>query len=422
MTDLDDAIRLALAEIVAASPAPPAADDLRTAEGRPHDRRPGRRRALLLTAGGAAAAAVVVGVTVVAVTGDDEVAVRTDATATTAVPTGVEPTTAPTPTGVSTTTSPTASAEVAALLARPVVLPSTDSATRCPVTAPTTDAIPDLANVVGEGTGRAAGIVGGAVSVGDPGNGEWWAGKVLFAVDPSVEGPVVVRGGLVGGSGGLGFGPSPAPVEPQFVIPALSEPGTGATEATLPGAWRAEPAEVRVSMPGCYAVQIDTATSSDVIVFRATPIVPDGPVERATLDPLPDGRHRRDARGPARDGPHRHVLLDRAGTALRARRRVRRGWRVELLDPTRWQFDDRQLDHRRPDDRLPAEHRLGLPARGRRGGRVDRAPDRSARRSRHLSAASSRSRSGHRPAPPASSSTSRRVRPTGQWSKSSTER
>jgi hypothetical protein len=284
MTDRDETIRRALAEIVAASPAPPDADDLRTSGRRPRDGRARRRRAQLLTAGAAAAVAVAVVVAVVAVTGgDDEVAVRTDPTATTAGPTTAPPpSTAPTA-----TTGLAASPDVAALLARPVALPNPGSVTRCPVTAPTTDVIPNLANVVGQGTGRAAGIVGGAVTVGDPGNGEWWGGKVLFAVDPAVEGPVVVRGGLVGGSDDLGFGQRPAPVEPQFVIPALSAAGSEATQATIPGSWRAEPAEVRVAMPGCYAVQIDTATSSDVIVFRATPEVPDGPVERAELDPLP---------------------------------------------------------------------------------------------------------------------------------------
>jgi hypothetical protein len=97
-----------------------------------------------------------------------------------------------------------------------------------------------------------------------PGNifdGSTWGGnKVLWAVAPGTDGDVLVRGHQLDGPGGLGFGLDLNPGA-ELVLPAGTKP--------LPGGWRDFPNTTRLQHPGCYAYQVDTSSTSNVVVFVA---------------------------------------------------------------------------------------------------------------------------------------------------------
>ena len=111
-------------------------------------------------------------------------------------------------------TGPTASASTVdpfAALRRPWVHPSVTSAAACPVATEVEQPDPALGPLLGTGP-RPAGIGTGAVLdyESPTQGGNWtdrtWGGqKVLWAVDPSVDGPVLVRGRQLDGPGGLAF-------------------------------------------------------------------------------------------------------------------------------------------------------------------------------------------------------------------------
>jgi hypothetical protein len=92
---------------------------------------------------------------------------------------------------------------------------------------------------------------------------DWGAGKVLWVSAPEYDGPILIRGGRVDGTGGVGFtAVNWAPlVELQLPPgPALNTDNRG---------WRGWPSATRVRAPGCYAYQVDGTDFSYVIVFRA---------------------------------------------------------------------------------------------------------------------------------------------------------
>jgi hypothetical protein len=88
----------------------------------------------------------------------------------------------------------------------------------------------------------------------------WSGARVTWASAPAYGGPVLIRGGQLGGAQPVGFGEGNVPVdELQLLSSALPAPG-GARE------W---PSFTRVRKPGCYAYQVDGTSFSTVIVFRA---------------------------------------------------------------------------------------------------------------------------------------------------------
>ena len=91
----------------------------------------------------------------------------------------------------------------------------------------------------------------------------WNGGRVTWVADPSYEGPVLIRGRQLGGSGAVGFGEGHIPYDEL----QLNAPGSGA--ATPRGSGREWPTFTRVMAPGCYAYQVDGTGFSEVIVFRA---------------------------------------------------------------------------------------------------------------------------------------------------------
>jgi hypothetical protein len=81
----------------------------------------------------------------------------------------------------------------------------------------------------------------------------WGVAKVLWFVDPSYRGPVLVRG--------IGLDNSYRVRFDRGRIPP--------TELRLPEGTKDRPSYVRIRRPGCYAFQIDGWTFSRSIVFRA---------------------------------------------------------------------------------------------------------------------------------------------------------
>jgi hypothetical protein len=87
----------------------------------------------------------------------------------------------------------------------------------------------------------------------------WGGGRMRFAADPSVAGPVLIRGRRLGGGARVAFGPGERPaVELHLVVPRRG-----------PRSWWTVAVYTRVQAPGCYAWQIDGRRFSRVVVFRA---------------------------------------------------------------------------------------------------------------------------------------------------------
>jgi hypothetical protein len=99
-------------------------------------------------------------------------------------------------------------------------------------------------------------------------NGSGWGGeKVIWSIDASYSGPVLLRGAQIDGTaelrfdryiGALGQTESSAAFE-ELAYPAL--PGGNVV--------RTPPSAVRLQRGGCYAIQVDGTSFSEIIVFRA---------------------------------------------------------------------------------------------------------------------------------------------------------
>ena len=93
-------------------------------------------------------------------------------------------------------------------------------------------------------------------------NQGWGGQKVLWFVNPSYQGLVLVRGQQLDGPHAMRFNgpPSDQPLSPHLVLDTRLGGGTP---------WPNFPSYTRLQAPGCYAYQVDGATFSSVIVFQA---------------------------------------------------------------------------------------------------------------------------------------------------------
>lgn len=160
------------------------------------------------------------------------------------------------------------------LRARPVRLPMLPPGAVCPaaqgraVHASYGPAIGDgPVYIVGMGTDGVLHAVRPAA--GSRGAAAWGYQFTLFVIDPNYQGPILARGAQIDGghpllfNGGLdqlnGFSPETITLLSQLRLE--SGPGFG-----LP--WPTFPSDLRMLTPGCYAIQLDGATFSEVIIFR----------------------------------------------------------------------------------------------------------------------------------------------------------
>jgi hypothetical protein len=155
-------------------------------------------------------------------------------------------------------------------LRRPWSHPSVPSGT-CPVTGALQQPDPGLGPLLGDGPARPAGIgAGGVLNYDAPtANTAWqdrtWGGqKVLWAVDPAVQGPVLVRGRRLDAAGELAF---EDPAKPELVLNTTSYEGQS-------GGWKDYPSFTRLRAPGCYAYQIDTNQGTwSIVILARGPLV-----------------------------------------------------------------------------------------------------------------------------------------------------
>ncbi len=90
--------------------------------------------------------------------------------------------------------------------------------------------------------------------------------KVLWIIAPRYRGPVLIRGGQLGGDNPVMFSGGTLMLFPEMQVPPQSQDGL----VGLPSrGWRGWPSSTDLRTPGCYAWQIDGTTFSYSVVFRA---------------------------------------------------------------------------------------------------------------------------------------------------------
>jgi hypothetical protein len=104
------------------------------------------------------------------------------------------------------------------------------------------------------------------------GKSGWGGEKVLWVIDPTYHGFILIRGQQIDGPHALGFNggvdqPGTYAVDPPPIAALrLVAPAPGAA-----GQWANWPSQTRLQAPGCYAYQVDGSSFSRVIVFQAVP-------------------------------------------------------------------------------------------------------------------------------------------------------
>ncbi len=150
-------------------------------------------------------------------------------------------------------------------LRRPLHLPSLAAGASCPAT-PTQTIVPGLPAMAGDGPLyplTSAGS-GGTVYYDAPSASGPQGVAVTWVAAPGVSGPALVRGRRLDGGGALGFGRDEAAelqLTPYDAGTPIGSAGYVALETDL----------TVIPASGCYAYQIDTATTSTVVVFAAQP-------------------------------------------------------------------------------------------------------------------------------------------------------
>ena len=148
---------------------------------------------------------------------------------------------------------------------RPVNVPTLAAGSSCP--AAHGHAIsPDFGLGLGDGPAYPVGLGSdGVLDYAPPQNfqsAEWGGMKVLWALSPTYNGVVLVRGHQLDGPNELRFERGDVPPAELRIIPF---------PASTPDGWTGQPSYTRVRAPGCYAYQVDGLTFSKLIIFRAVP-------------------------------------------------------------------------------------------------------------------------------------------------------
>ena len=105
--------------------------------------------------------------------------------------------------------------------------------------------------------------------------GDWIGVKVLWLGPPKFPGPALVRGGRVDGTGTVQFEYGPTQ---EDLLQGHSEPRilnelqllADGPSADSSG-WYIWGSQVQFRQPGCYALQVDSPASTEIIVFLAAP-------------------------------------------------------------------------------------------------------------------------------------------------------
>mgnify|MGYP007135460385 CR=1 FL=1 len=163
---------------------------------------------------------------------------------------------------------------------RPVHLPSLKPGTPCPTTHGSF-VIPHFDPLLGKGPVYADFFGGKSLAettekgildyVSSFGDGSQWGGqKVLWFINPTYRGPVLIRGGQLDGVHGMRFNGGTeqqsysSPAAETSLLSELRLIGGGAGEP-----WPDWGTYTRLQAPGCYAYQVDGTTFSYLIIFKA---------------------------------------------------------------------------------------------------------------------------------------------------------
>jgi hypothetical protein len=126
-----------------------------------------------------------------------------------------------------------------------------------------------------EGPGPVYPVIGdyagpsGVLTFSYPRPGDFLAGsgfegqKVLWIGAPSYRGPILIRGGELGGHRPVKFDQGT-----QVLFPELQFPPQSHGDPSAAG-WRQWPSGTDVQAPGCYAWQVDGTTFSYTVAFHA---------------------------------------------------------------------------------------------------------------------------------------------------------
>jgi len=158
---------------------------------------------------------------------------------------------------------------VPAALRRPMHLPHLAAGTRCPISPPARKVDPNEGAALGPGPIYLVSLFShtAVMPFVQPSRtglfgGSSWGGQVLKWIGaPSYHGPVLVRGRKLTGRDGLGFGAGKIPLAEMDVPPFGAHMN--------PGGWQLWAGYARLRSPGCYGLQVDGTTFSEVIIFRA---------------------------------------------------------------------------------------------------------------------------------------------------------
>ncbi len=156
------------------------------------------------------------------------------------------------------------SSDVAALRRRPLVLPSLTAGQPCPADSVVSQPTPGLGQMLGNAPVRPVFGTGATMAFAPAknyGSAIWGGNKVIWAVAPDVRTDVLIRGHQLDGDSDIRFNYGDAELLPDLVL------DVSRTASSISGGWRDFPTATRVQRPGCYAIQIDSADRSDVLVF-----------------------------------------------------------------------------------------------------------------------------------------------------------
>lgn len=175
---------------------------------------------------------------------------------------------------VATTTTDIAPAAWNTLRARPLMLPTLDPGLACP-TAQGRTVNPTFGPAIGDGPAYVVGMGTDGVlhatapNPKGPGSATWGNQFAIFIIAPSYHGPVLARGHQLDGpnpllfNGGLdqlgGFDPATPTLLTQLRLEGNPDYGTP---------WPNFASYLRMQAPGCYGIQLDGDTFSEIVVFR----------------------------------------------------------------------------------------------------------------------------------------------------------
>jgi hypothetical protein len=157
-------------------------------------------------------------------------------------------------------------------LRRPLHLPKVAAGARCPVSR-TDPRVPwsRIRIFGGSGIGRGPvypGLGGRSgllwATADQQYGGRWFGEKVFWYVVPSYRGPVLIRGRRLDGDGMLRFGAGKLPAPELHIARNETVSWDGQPQGS-----RGVPSGVRVTVKGCYGVQIDGTSFSRVVVVIA---------------------------------------------------------------------------------------------------------------------------------------------------------